>query len=407
MKLRGVFPFLVAFSLLTVAFADAPAEEMPSAANQANSAARDEITGLARLAREAAARNELDLAEKFYNKLLLINAPEADKKQSLLEMFDNYRVKKVYSKAITVGEKLQQMFPNDPALPEVLLKLGLLYRETGAYQLAIGRFYNVLNSVLRVDQDEFAKYKTLATRAQFEIAETFMAEGDYAQAQRVYSMLDRLELSSDDRARAQFKLGYSQFLLGNYAATITTARHFFESYGDTIYAPECHYVLSMALKARHQPEQAAEEVLALLRVESKKQKTDPARWVYWQRKTGNQIANELYEQGEMLRALSIYQALAKLDNDPGWQWPVIYQMGLCFERLRLPDRAREAYNYIVAERKKMETAGTPIGADLTETKEMAEWRSEHLDWQQTTKTQLEDLLGPKTLPEDVKVTALP
>ena len=44
-----------------------------------------------------------------------------------------------------------------------------------------------------------------------------------------------------------------------------------------------------------------------------------------------------------MSALTIYQTLARLNEDADWQWPVIYQMGLCFERLRLSSRAAEAY----------------------------------------------------------------
>ena len=108
-----------------------------------------------------------------------------------------------------------------------------------------------------------------------------------------------------------------------------------------------------------------------------------------------------------MRALAIYQAMAKLSEEPEWQWPVVYQAGLCFERLRFPDRAIEAYNFILDENKKIQEAGKSTGEDLTQLCQMAEWRIEHVGWQQTTEGQLNALLGARAPADDVKVTETP
>jgi tetratricopeptide (TPR) repeat protein len=369
--------------------------------------ARAEIAGYADMARRAAARGDLEIAEQFYNKLLIVNAPDSEKKNALLDMFEYYRTKHIYSKAIAVGERVHQLFPGDPAVPDLLLKLGQVYRDTGAYQLAIARFYNVLNATLRIDQEEFLKYKGLSTKAQFEIADTFMMSGDYKQAARMYSLLDRLELSSPEKAEAEFQFAYCSFLLADYSGAVTSAKRFLEAFGASDYAPQCHYVLSMALKALQRPQEAADETLTLLRMEKKAEQTDANTWIYWQKKTGNQLANEFYQQGDFLRALTIYQALAKLSEEPAWQFPIIYQVGLCFERLRFPDRAIEAYSYISDESKKSAAAGKPVSADLAELSKMAEWRSAHLEWQQSAEGQVNALLGARAPAEDEKVTPAP
>jgi tetratricopeptide (TPR) repeat protein len=133
-------------------------------------------------------------------------------------------------------------------------------------------------------------------------------------------------------------------------------------------------------------------------------KNDEDAWAYWQKKTGNQLANGFYQEGDFRSALTIYQALAKLGDDPDWQWPVIYQVGLCFERLLLPDRAAEAYRYILDQSTKAKAAGQTPGQDLTELTHMADWRSQHLAWQQGAQTQLNDLLGPRMPADDPKGT---
>jgi TolA-binding protein len=363
-----------------------------------------EIAGYAGMARHAAERGDLDVAEKFYMKLLLVDAPDDAKKQALFDMFDCYQSRHLFSKAIAVGERIHSLFPSDPGTPEMLLKLGRLYRETGAYELAIARFYNVLNAALRVDQAEFAKYKEYSTEAQFDIAETFVTSGDYQQATRMYTMLDRLDLSSEQKAHAQFQMAYCGFLMGDYAGAVAASRRFLEAFGNTAYSPQCHYLLSVALKGLNRPQEAADEALSLLRMEKSVEKRDPEAWIYWQRKTGNQMANGFYQEGDFLRALTIYQAMAKMNTDPQWQWPIIYQVGLCFERLRLPDRAREAYQYIAEESKKAQAAGKPLGEDLTELNHMADWRTQHLEWKQGAEAEINDLLGARPPADDLKVT---
>ena len=372
--------------------------------------ARAQIAEDSTLAREATKRGDLEVAEKFYNQLLTVDAPDSEKKEALLDMFECYRSRQIYSKAIAVGERIHNLFPSDPETPDLLLKLGQIYRDTGAYQLAITRFYNVLNATLRIDQGEFAKYKGVSEKAQFEIAETFVTSGDYQQATRMYTMLDRLDLSPDDKAHAQFEIAYCDFLLGDYANAVSAAKHFLESFGATSYSPQCHYVLSVALNALHRPQDATDEALTLLKMEKKLEKSDAAAWIYWQKKTGNQLANQFYQEGDYLHALTIYQAMARLGDDPNWQLPVIYQIALCFEHLRFPDRATEAYKYILDQSKKAKATGKATGEDMDDLGQMAQWRSQHLEWQQNTEEQLSDLLGPKppaddkSLEDQVKMT---
>jgi len=370
----------------------------------ATPAALQEIAEDGATAKRAAERGDITVAEKYYEKLLMVDAPDDAKKQALFDMFECYNSKHIYSKAVAVGERIHQLFPADPATPVLLLKLGKLYRETGAYQLATSRFYNVLNAALRVDQDQFAKYKDFSTQAQFEIAETFMQAGDYQQAGRTYTMLDRLDLTPDQKAQTQFQIAYCDFLQNNYAGAVNAAHRFLETFGGTAFAPQCHFVLSVALKGMKRPQEAADETLALLRMEKANEKQDKAAWIYWQRKTGNQLANGFYQEGDFLRALTIYQAMGRMSSDPEWEWPVIYQVGLCFERLRLPDRATEAYKYIADQSAKRKAAGKELDDDLKELSHMAEWRTQHLDWQQTTENQLNDLLGERAPADDLKVT---
>lgn len=364
----------------------------------------ESISAFAKLALEAAGKGDLELAEKYYNKLLDLGAPDGDKKSALWQMAGVYEKKRVFSKAIAVYEKAIALFPFDPETPAMLLRLGLIYRETGAYQMAISKFYGVLNSTLKIDQHDLSDYKLLTQRAQFEIAETYYLANDYQQADKFYSLLKRLDLGHEDKAKAEYRSLYCRFLLNDNTNTINSAREFVRTFSDTKYVAECRYILAAALKRTNHPQEATDETLALLRAEKPMEKGDPENWIYWQKKTGNQIANDLYQQGDFVKALTIYQALAKLNNSPDWQLPVVYQIGLCFERLRLLPRSLEAYHFILDECKKQESTG--LSSSLATLRGMAQWRSDQVAWMQNTDVQLQSLLGSKDIPADLPTKGL-
>jgi hypothetical protein len=55
-------------------------------------------------------------------------------------------------------------------------------------------------------------------------------------------------------------------------------------------------------------------------------------------------------------------------------------VGLCFERLHLPQRAAEAYKVIVAPEAAPAGAQGPLSDTLVSLQGMAKWRLDHLDW---------------------------
>jgi hypothetical protein len=93
--------------------------------------------------------------------------------------------------------------------------------------------------------------------------------------------------------------------------------------------------------------------------------------------------------------LSIYQRLAELDDNPNWRGSTVYQIGLCFERLRHLERAREAYQYIL-DKIPVTTNTTDtdaiIGINLSTLREMAQWRINNLSWLEKTEKDVALLL---------------
>ena len=127
--------------------------------------------------------------------------------------------------------------------------------------------------------------------------------------------------------------------------------------------------------ARSDPDPFA-ATLDLLRTEKSRVAANPKRWAYWQLRTGNQLANDFFEAGDTLNAHAIYSGLLELSPEPNWRLPILYQIGLCYERLGVNERARASYQSIV------DTAGANPPADLAELTRMAAWRIEHLAWRE-------------------------
>ena len=120
---------------------------------------------------------------------------------------------------------------------------------------------------------------------------------------------------------------------------------------------------------------------------------DAKLWSYWQRRTGNQLANDFFQSGDTQNALMIYQSLAALSAEPAWHLPIIYQIGLCYERLRMIKNAITAYESIVAYPAGAgpTEATRSVAPELSELARMATWRLSQLNWQNQIDSQLTDI----------------
>ena len=252
-------------------------------------------------------------------------------------------------------------------------------RAMGSHRLALMRFYSVINSTLKLPDKGFEHYQQLAKTAQFEIAETHFQSGDYAEAAKFFSRLRLLDLAPADRARAQFKAAYALTLQGDHEAAVNMLHSFLEQWPEDENVPEARYLLATSLHALGRTQDALVATLDLLRSQQAHTGVDAKRWAYWQRRTGNQLANNFFERGDILNAQLIYTSLVALTDDPAWRLPVLYQIGLCHERLGSIDRARLTYQDIIDAGKKNPTA------ELSELSRMAEWRLGHLDWNDSTR----------------------
>ena len=179
-----------------------------------------------------------------------------------------------------------------------------------------------------------------------------------------------------------------------------TFRDYLEQWPDDENVPEARYLLAVDLHALRRTQEALAVTLDLLRAEKSRVATDPKRWAYWQRRTGNQLANEFFQNGDPLNAHTLYTALAALSDEPSWQLPVSYQLALCYERLGMTDRAASTYERIAAA---IDPAQLP---NLAELGRMASWRRSHLDWRQNLGQHMTSVFETKE-PKPAPVPATP
>jgi len=335
---------------------------------------------------------DVQTAENHYIELLNMELPEVQRIKTLLELAQIYHRYNIKPKEAAVYERFVETYPQNPMTAEIYMRLGFLYRDMGSFSMALAKFYSVLNASLAVNRAGMDAYKQLSLRARAEIADTYYVMGDYEQAATFYMRLKRLDMSADDRVIVDFKYAYTQYLLKNYPTTISSFQAFIRSYPQHPLVAEAHFVLANAFKQVSQPRAALEEVLSLLRYQQQ-QGEDSETWDYWKRRTGNHLGNEFYEQGDYESALSIYQAMAILSDEPAWRWPVVYQMGLCFERLRLTSKALSAYNVIIEGAHQLSASGVEISSSLNDVVEQAKWRVAHLQWEEDTQRQIQQILG--------------
>lgn len=359
----------------------APPLETPAVAPAPPAPAPDDkIASYLSIGETRRGQGDWDSAELAFQKALHSNPAPDQEIAALLGLARTYRGKEDLTKACALYGRIIADYPASPLLPAVYLESGRCLRMLGAHRFAISRFYSVINATLKIPQEGASHYRQLARTAQYEIAETYFQAGDYEQAHRFFSRLDLLDLAPADRARAAFRAAWSLTLAGDHDKAIPHLRNYLSLYPSGADAAEARYLLAVSLRQLGRTQESLAAALDLLRIEKARGQADAQNWAYWQRRTGNQLANTFYEEGDTASALAIYRTLHRLGGPLEWTLPLLYQIGLCQERLRLPLDARASYQSILDTLRAARADKPAEAARLDDLATMAEWRLRHLDW---------------------------
>ena len=346
-------------------------------------------------ARAALKAGDIQVAEKLLESLLEVDLPGTDRKAALIEIAEVYASIGDAVKTAAIYEKLCKELPTDPDLTLWLLRLGVVYRETGAFKMAIARYYAVIQLAMKGGSANMEKYKAVTREAQKEIANTYFVQGDFEQAQKFYNMSLRSELTKEERALATYRSAHCTFMVNDMPGAINALERFLKDHSRHALGAEARYMLASAYRAENRPMDAYEMVLELLKDAKAKADADPKKWAFWQKKAGNEFANGFYQTGKWKEAATIYQALAAIEDSPEWLWPVIYQLALCYERLSVrddgKDRALEVYKYIISESEKPEVKQRKLPLSVENGVDMARYRAEHRQWRESVQRGVADL----------------
>lgn len=369
-----------------------PAPVAPTPVPKRNDEFRKEGRGLVQLGTSLTERGDFAAAEIAFRRIMNDRRyPDQEQRDALLGLARMYRKQGLFTKAAAVYEKFLKLYSDDARVPDALLELGRSQRAMGAYKNAINRFYNVINSTLKLPPESYEHYQLLAKTAQFEIAETHFETGNFAEAAKFFDRLRLLDLAPEDRARAHFKAAGSLLNAGELEPAVTKLNQYLEAWPTDANVPEARYLLALTLRKLGRTEEALGTTLALLRDEHNHAAANPKGWAYWQRRTGNQLANDFFQNGDTMSAVAIYESLARLAPENNWRLPIIYQTGLCYERLRQSDRANKAYREIIEAVEKLPEKES--SAELSELARMAGWRIGQLEWSGQTERQLQQFFS--------------
>jgi len=247
----------------------------------------------------------------------------------------------------------------------------------------------VMNSALGLKLEQFDYYQRLVLQAQTEIADTYYIQGKFAEAADFFGRLLKQNSADLNRAQIHFKLIHCLSSLGRHTDVVTQCESFFEKNPAAAETPELHFVCASSLRQLGRLSDALRHVLTLLESQEGMVQSNPENWLYWQQRAGNDIANQLYLEGDYLNALELYNHLAGLSTAAAWQLPVWYQIGLIYERLLQPGKAVEKFDAILAREKEVTAAG--VAPTVKTVIDMARWRKGQITWQGRTEMAVQAL----------------
>jgi len=327
-------------------------------------------------------KNDL-MANETLSALLQTNAPEEIQRLALFELALVAQDENKLVRAEQIFGQYLKTYPDDSTAPEVIFRQGIIYRQMGVDTLAVSKFYAVMSTALRLKLQSVDYYKKIVLQAQFEIADTYYQQGNYDEAGDFFSRLIKSADPDLDQAQIHYKLARSLSYSTNYMETVAQAQIFLDRFTNSVEVPEVRFFLASSLKKMGRNSDSLKQVLLLLQSQEPNAQKHPEVWIYWQQRAGNEIANQLYKEGDYLSALQIYLSLAALDKSPAWQMPVWYQTALVYEQLQQWQKATAMYLQIIDRQKDLiDSVSTPSLVSLVD---MAKWRKDYIDWMQKAK----------------------
>jgi tetratricopeptide (TPR) repeat protein len=298
-----------------------------------------------------------------------------------------------------------------------------------------------MSTVVSLQLKDISTYRSLVLLAQTEIADTFMMAGQFDRAADYYRRVLKLGDLDLNEAQVRLKLVKSVYELKDWKGVLAEGQQCIEKAALSSQVAEVRFLMAEANKKLGMYQEAIQQTLELLNTEQERAGKDPDNWAYWQKRTGNKLANELYEQGDYINALLIYETLFKLPGNAEWHSQALYQIGLIYERMFQPDRASAAYTEIISQstnaapvlnnvakssaaystnltpsvqppsatsenKATSQTPAQPVSSGLNLIREMAQWRLDNLRWDRNVNQEVQKIFLPKASPPTNRTSGL-
>ena len=329
---------------------------------------------------------EYDFAVRALIKLLEKHPPESYRRQAMLQLALIAELREDWIKAQQIYRHYESLYPKDPNIPLVTLRLGEIYREIGAEELALSNFHSIIMMSVKspgVNGKYFPLYRRIVLKAKTEIANTYMGRGEYETAARHYRMLISDDGDDDPMGRinlpsVRYKLCRCLSRLELHSELEREVERFLDEHPGHELEADIRYLAVQSLQARQKSAEVLDQFEEILRIPVSSGEGASPSSEHWKTRIGLEVASQMVQAGDYLDSLKVYRALLGFVTEIEDEITIRYQMGLVFERLHQPAQAMAAY------RKIQGRMGAPADAPAESPErliaDMTEWRIGMLDW---------------------------
>ena len=346
----------------------------------------------------ASKKQNFNISEQQWQKVLGNTLPQDLNKALIKNLCKIYKALQS-PVLLLMYEKYTESFPQEYDIPRVHLALVYHYLNLQVYERALYHCYKILNETFNIETQRLTEYSAYVTWAQLGIAQIYMQQKEYEKA---FDFFSKIHLdNSNTTLNAEILLGKALccYHSHHFDEAITLFSQYCSEGLDNIQTPQAYYYLIHCYKKQQDKENVLETIFKFMQLSQEKRTAHSEYWENWdkyQKMSAQEIAQDFYSEGNLIEAIKLYQALVDMNPTPHWQWPIICQLGLCYERLSLPIKSKAAYALIAHAEKEWNDVPIDWNNDLRNYQLQATWHLEQLETYEKIKLNFEQFAAAST-----------
>lgn len=292
-------------------------------------------------------------------------------------------------------EKYVETYSKATDTPRVHLSLANFYLNCQAYERALYHFYKILNYALCLEETNISNYETCIIWAQLGIAQTYLEQKQYDKAYEFFTKIHLKDFEPSTALEVLFKEGVCAYYSNHFNKAESLLKNYCSQNPHTAHLSEAYYYLIHCYKQMNDKEHLLNTLFELLKIGQEKRVNRDDYWETWdkyQMQSAKEIAQDFYTEGKLVDAIKLYQVLVDMRTTPEWQWPILCQLGLCYERLGLSIKSKAAYELIANTQEMWNEKTIDWSEDLRNYQLQAKWHLEQLEIYEKIKLNFEQLV---------------